>query len=254
MSDSRLWLPTDTNRFADPLRRHVGRWEEAKEEFEPTRREMWRDLQVLRGDVFSAKEKEVFRQQEREVPNYPLAPPMLNRVCGTEAQNRSDLKIYPVGPSDVDGARAVNQVLRKEVRSADLMRKLSEQFRHAGGCGLGWMRTGFSSYIDAPGPLAYEVPNPFDVWRDPASRDLGLEDCKDLFVRKYMTRGQLARLWPQHARHIYQLKGADASSIINLSHTSDYSNAYGDYPDVNDEDAWDGLYTGRDNRLKLIEA
>lgn len=238
----------------DKLDRHYTRWEEAKDASQNQKREMFRDMQVLRGDVFSDKEKEVFKNQDREPPNYPLALPMVNVVCGTEGQNRTDVKIYPVGPGDVDGAKAMTQVIRKESRDVDLQRKLSQQFRHAVSVGIGWIRTGFSSYIDAPSELSLEVPDPLDVWVDPASRNPDLSDAKDLFVRKFLTPVQLARIFPQFSKEIAQLKGVDADYLRGLWHSADYANQTGDYPNVDSDSYQLGDAGHHRGRQKLIEA
>lgn len=238
----------------DALERHERRWQEAKDASMNIKREIFKDLQVLRGDVFSDKEKEVFKNQDREPPNYPLALPMVNIVCGTEGQNRTDIKLYPVGPGDVDGARAMTQVVRKEARDVDLKRKMSLQFRHAASVGIGWLRTGFSTYVDAPSELDLEVPDPLDVWVDPASRNPDLSDAKDLFVRKFLAPVQLARIFPAHAKDILKLKGVDADYMRDLWHSSDYTNQHGDYPNV-DSDAYQlGDAGHRRGRAKLLEA
>lgn len=238
----------------DRLERHTLRWDEAKDAAQHQKREMFKDMQVLRGDVFSDKEKEVFKNQDREPPNYPLALPMVNVVCGTEGQSRTDIKIYPVGPSDVDGARAMTQVMRKEARDTDLQRKLSTQFRHAVSVGVGWMRVGFSSYIDAPSALDLEVPDPLDVWVDPASRKPDLSDAKDLFVRKFLSPLQLARIFPDRAKDIMSLKGVDADYLRDMWHSADYTNQTGDYPNVDTDTYQLGDAGHRRGRQKLIEA
>jgi hypothetical protein len=247
--------PTVASNQPDSFAHSRSRWEDAREYREPWTREALKDKRTLRGDVFDSYEKEVFRIQERDIPNYNLAHQTIQIVAGIEAQNRSDLKFLPMHPDDIDGAQALTQLSKKVATANQLDREVSFQFFDAATMGIGWSEVRFATDPQADPIYMGHIPS-LDVWMDPAGRRMDLEDHTDIHIAKYLRPIQLARIFPAFAQEIMQLKGEDMS-MHDMSHTADYTNSHSDYPDVSNEDEWNGhgAYGQNQNgRARVLQA
>lgn len=249
------WPQATMGAPSDDMRRHRSRWMDAREYREPWTREVLKDRKTLTGDVFNSFEKELFRLQERDVPNYNLAHQTIQIVAGIEAQNRSDLKFLPMGPDDIDAASAMTQLMKKVAGSNNLDHQTSLQFYDAATVGVGFLEV--RKNTDPMGEPVYmgHVPT-LDVWMDPAGRRMDIEDHSDIFIAKYLRPVQLARLFPKFGDEIMSLRGEDMS-MLELSYTADYTNQHGDYPNVSNEDVWGGGRLddfNRQGRARVLQA
>jgi hypothetical protein len=243
-----------TDTFRDSMRDHRARWDYMRDDRAEWTREAWRDKCVIAGQTFNSTEEQWYADQDRDIPNYNLALMMKNTIAGTEAQTRADIKYQPVGPSDVDGAKAATTLARKVARANNMGRQFSTAFDDALDTGIGWIETGYSRYVTGD-PVYIGTESSFNVWTDPAMRKADMSDATDMCRMKLLRPRQLARMVPASMRsEIQYLRGVEFNGHgpASWSHSADFSNTYGDRPNVNDAE-WDDPH-GPAMGERLLEA
>jgi hypothetical protein len=225
----------------DSINIHQERWQKALNARTKWTREAWIDLRFEANKTWSEDELEVFRAQGRHPSNYPLIRPVIELVCGMEAQNRSDIKILPRTSKSSATAQALTKLVKYVDDQNQGARQFSRAFEDAAKTGLGWMEV---SYNDDPKQEVIKLQriSPFDIWVDPNSKEPDLSDALDIFRAKWVHPHYLKMLFPSFVCAETLTGSPDYDP---LSHTADYTNEHGDRPPValfNQFEGGSGLY------------
>lgn len=215
--------------YQDPIRIHRSRWESAKQHRAAWTREARTDLKFAAGKTWTPQELAVFQDEGRRPTDYNLVLPMLNLVSGIEAQTRSDIKVLPRAPRDVETAEALTKILKYVSDQNNQGRQLSRAFRDCIALGIGWMEVGYNPDIMAE-PIMSKRIDPFDIWIDPSCRQPDLSDAKEIFRAVWVDAEDLAARYPKHREAILNLAtDRDDQGLIS---TGDYTRDEGDIPPV----------------------
>lgn len=214
----------------DSLDTHCERWEQARDAREPWDREARLDLRTEAGKTWKRDELDVFASQGRDPADYNLVAGTLRLVEGVEAQNRSDAKYFPRGPSDKDGAEAATKagMMVRDQNHGD--RQLSRVFRDAIRVGVGYLEVAGDPDPYSIGILQKRV-NPFHIWPDPCGKEPDQSDWLDMFRSVVTYPHLLANRFPKYKAEI-MAAAQYGGEPGQMSHSSDYTDRTDDYPDV----------------------
>lgn len=215
------------------LGEHLGRWMFARDARSRTDREWKIDRDYEAGQFWTPMELLQFQGRNQPATRYPILRPTVNLVCGLEAMNRSDLKVLPRTPAQVDGAEARTKLTKYVSDVTKLDRHFSLAFRDASIVGVGWVELAYNNDPAAACRILSRRIQPEYVYTDPAGVEPDLSDALDWFRSVWMRGEDLARLFPKFSRDILAMCGirpGAGRSVESWSHSSDLSNLNGGQP------------------------
>lgn len=215
------------------LAEHLERWRFVRDARTPWDTEARIDRDYEAGKFWTPTELLSFRGRQQPATRYPILRPTINLVCGLEAMNRSDLKVLPRVPSQIQAAAARTKLTKYVQDVTHLDRHFSLGFRESSIVGVGWVEPSFNNNPAAACRIkAARIPSDY-VYTDPAGIEPDLSDHLDWFRALWMRGEDLARLFPKFRREILAMCGlreSDSRSIESWSHSSDLSNFNGGNP------------------------
>lgn len=180
---------------ADSLGTHLSRWNVALSGRERWTRETWVDRLVASNKAWSQDDLEVFWGQNRDPSNYPIIQPVIEAVCGIEAQTRRDTLILARTRARVDSAEALTGLVKYINQQNKTARLRSVAFRRAAVTdGVGYMEVNWSDDPYAE-PIVKRAPDPMHMWGDPAGREDDLSDYQDFFRARWLPRAWVHMRW-----------------------------------------------------------
>jgi len=165
------------------------------------------DYRFVVGDQWDEKDKGVLTKAGKPALTLNKIQPLIFLISGTQRQNRSDFKAFPIGEEDSIKADAVTFLLKDMVRYCDGEYKLSEAFEDGIICGEGWIEP-YIDYSDdlINGNLKFRKRMPVNVFRDPASKEYDNSDAKFLIVETpNISLDQLIELFPDKEEDLKEL-------------------------------------------------
>ena len=150
------------------------------------------------------------RQRQLGIPpaKENIIGPTIAAVCGYEAKSRTDWRVTPDGdPEGQDVADALNYRLNQAERHSRADRALSQAFRAMVTTGIGWVEVARPpSSLDYPYRCRYVHRN--ELWWDMRATELDLSDARWLRRRRWVHKGQAARMFPEHADVLLRTVGS----------------------------------------------
>lgn len=204
---------------------HLTRWRQVVDARARWTQEAWIDTRVEAGKAWTATELGVFGEQLREPLNFNLIRSSVELVCGMEQQSRSQVRAVPRERGDISTARAYNELSASIDSQNRTPAQMSRAFRGAVVPGAGWLEVARNPDPTVD-PVLIRAQNPFDMFRDPASREADLSDALDVWRLRWMRKADVEALFGE--------VGAAPGGYgwDPLSHSSDWTETHGDRPPV----------------------
>lgn len=176
-----------SQRYLAPLHKAI------EKDFEYLQGKQWED-----GDVASLKAAGV------KALTINKLKPIMRLLTGIERQSKSDFVAFPEGQEDGLVADITTALLKNLVKKSSAERKLSEQFKRGGACGVDFIEP----YIDYTnnlinGQMRLKNLNPLNCFFDPDCEEYDLSDGKFFIVLvTNLSKSNLKRMFPKKKKEI----------------------------------------------------
>ena len=172
------------------------------------------DLRFLNNDQYSDVEKAYFRKpategggEGRPTITINFSTGIVNTVLGVEARSRTETKLLPFEPGDVENADVFGVLLKGIEKKISRKQKNSKAFKYKAAVGLGWQKLSYDFKKRKQGEIRLDFVNPLEVVWDPNYPDCEWKDAKWAMHAQYRTLDSLIAQFPKWEDEIRQKWG-----------------------------------------------
>lgn len=188
MIDDKKLLQEATRNYRTAVR-HQQKW----------KRDAKKAFRFMAGDQLSAEDKQKLEGEKRPIVTFNMIGPNVEAVVGIQRANRTEIRFAAfegAAPEEQSFADWANSLLKKSDEDSDSEMEVSEAFRDAVICGLGWTQRTIDYDNDPRGTLAKRNIDPLRKWYDPSARRHNLIDRKYDFTEVFLDKWEFEALFP----------------------------------------------------------
>jgi hypothetical protein len=201
------------------------RWKEARDHWREWRDEAREAYDLVAGRQWDEHSTAILEEQKRPPVTFNRIGPVIDAVCGSEAQNRQAIKYFPRGVEDSGVAELLNASAAwvRDRSNADI--EENEAFRDSLITGVGCTVTRVSYSSSPDGDIEIERVDPLEVYVDPSSRKRNFVDARYVIAERWISGPDLQEEWPDKAGDLSaETLGAEAASAPVDTTDQDYQN------------------------------
>lgn len=133
---------------------------------------------------------------------------VVNMISGFQRQHRKSTAVMPVHPQDEETADQMTKLLYHVNNFGHVLETISEAFEGAVTTGMNLLSTWIDFRNDpVNGDIRVENVSYNGYLIDPYFKDMTLNDCNNIWTRKYLSRTQVESLLPGRADEIKNMRG-----------------------------------------------
>lgn len=140
---------------------------EAREAFAMVASDQWEDADLA-----------LMAKQKRQPVTINRIAPIIEAVCGQEANGRHETSFKPRGLEDSGLSETLHAVDRWSAQECDAEHEEAEAFRDTLICGMGWTEDRMDFELDPEGMWVRERRDPLEMYWDPAAKKKNLTDSR----------------------------------------------------------------------------
>ena len=182
-------------------------YNEAIEYWNPTYREMQRDLKDYLGDQWSAEDKAYLQEEGRSAFVYNYQQRNVHLNSGLQRASRLGFGVDPQEPNDSEYSDYCQDGLIWQANKCNFYNKQSDAFEDASITGMSIISFGLDFSRDyVNGRVICDVDNFQSIIIDPLFTKIDLSDCRYIIKRQYISRDKAKSLLPTAKNKIDDLK------------------------------------------------
>ena len=168
----------------------------------------WRNLAQEDREFYSGKQwadadKKTLESAKRPAITINRIKPLINVLGGYQRLNRYDIDFLPRTNDDDEQAQLRKGVTKYIMDRSHYNYEESDVFNDGVITGLGWFEVGYQfDWLAQDGDAFIRRVSPFDIYRDPESRDKHLRDMKYVIRARWVDKDELTAKYPQHKEEI----------------------------------------------------
>lgn len=153
------------------------------------------------GHQWTEEERNILDEQARMAVTFNRIQPVVEAVCGSQVNNRQDIRFLPRGLGDEaeQKAAAISDLVDWARDQADAEDEESDAFRDAVICGMGWTETRIDYSDSQEGRIVLARLDPLQMYWDGAARQKCLADAKELAHLREWRLDDVIAEWPDKA-------------------------------------------------------
>lgn len=182
------------------------------------------------GHHWSDEDRALLEEQARIAVTFNRIQPVIEAVCGSQVNNRQDIRFLPRGlePEAEAKAAAASDLCDWARDQCDAEDEESDAFKDAVVCGMGWTETRLDSSETPEGRIVIERVDPLEMYWDGAARKKNLADAKELARVRLWRLDDVQAEWPDKADEVLAtFSGADDPDRELYAEWRDPLDAYG---------------------------
>lgn len=180
------------------------RWfKEAVEQQQTWRNLAREDREFYSGKQWADADKKTLESAKRPAITINRIKPLINVLGGYQRLNRYDIDFLPRTNDDDEQAQLRKGVTKYIMDRSHYNYEESDVFNDGVITGLGWFEVGYQfDWLAQDGDAFVRRVSPFDIYRDPESRDKHFRDMKYVIRARWVDKDELIAKYPQHKDEI----------------------------------------------------
>jgi hypothetical protein len=173
------------------------RWQDARTHWMEWRTEAREAYGLVAGVQFDRHELAILEKQKRPPTVFNRIGPVIDAVCGSEAQNRQAIKYAPRELQDSGLSQFLSNAAAwvRDRSNADI--EENEAFRDALTCGVGCTITRVSYSSNPDGEIEIMRIDPLEVYPDPGSSRRNFVDARWIIAERWVAGADVKDEWPK---------------------------------------------------------
>ncbi len=184
---------------------------EAKTAWAEWREQAVEDFEFKMGSQWNAEDLAAAQAKGLPALNINHILKNINLISGYQRQNKPDIRVLPIEGSDEYTAEVLGRVIKWVMADKNADFVVSDHFKDALICGLGWTNPYVSFDNDyTNGDIMIKKISPFDLLPDPYFTERDLSDCDYIIRHRVVSKIKLKRLYPKFAETIEKMNTISA--------------------------------------------
>lgn len=183
----------DERKLMERIQRH---YREARQHTANWRQDAREDYDFVAGEQWSEDDRQLLRDQVRPEVTFNRIGPVVDVVCGTEVQNRQEVRYIPREQGDVQVSEILTGAADWVRDNCDAEDEESDAFLDMVVCGMGWTETRLDYERDEDGQVLIDRTDPMEMYWDPAAAKRNLSDASWIMRVRDMDKDEVRDLWP----------------------------------------------------------
>lgn len=156
------------------------------------------------GHHWSDEDRALLDEQARVAVTFNRIQPVIEAVCGSQVNNRQDIRFLPRGlePEAEAKAAAASDLCDWARDQCDAEDEESDAFKDAVVCGMGWTEVRLDTTEIPEGRIVIERVDPLEMYWDGAARKKNLTDAKELARVRLWRLDDVQAEWPDKAEDV----------------------------------------------------
>lgn len=187
---------TEQEKEDDLLEEIRGCYKDAKKHSADWRTEAVENYDFVASRQWSEEDTATLEEQGRPVVTFNRMGPYFDAICGSQINNRQEIKYLPRTQADTHTNETLNAAVKWVTGETDAEDEESDAFHDVLVCGMGWIETRMD-YDDTPdGKVVMERVDPLEMYWDPTAKKKNLRDSKWFMRVKWLEKEELEERWP----------------------------------------------------------